>query len=409
MRILLVNTRHFRGGGDSTYTFNLTDLLRSKGHQVAFFAMQDLRNLPDSNSDLFVSHIDFNELNQRKSLTTGVQVLGRAIYSREARRKFSLLLDRFTPDVVHLQTIHAHITPSVILEAKRRRLPVVWTLHDHKLICPNSRCLIDNTGEICEACVPGKYYQAILKRCKKGSLLSSTMAALEAYAHQWMRVRDWVDLFIVPSQFLRAKVIQGGLPSEKVHQLPHMLPENSFYRSDTDKGYLLFLGNIASFKGVLPLLAAVRQVPEAHLILAGPVQEPMVSQLPDLLPSNARYVGLKNGKDLDQLIKESRAIVLPSLCYETQGLSVLEGFARGKPAIASRGSAMAEVVEDQERGILVKPGDVPGLIQAISWVTTHQPEAREMGVRAFRYVMSAHNPQSHYETLYSLYSRVTNR
>ena len=63
MNILIVNTRHFRGGGDSTYSLNLADLLRSKGHEVAFFAMQDEQNIYDPNSDLFVSHIDFRELN----------------------------------------------------------------------------------------------------------------------------------------------------------------------------------------------------------------------------------------------------------------------------------------------------------------------------------------------------------
>jgi hypothetical protein len=67
MRILLVNTYHYRGGGDSTYTINLADLLRSKGHSVAFFAMQDERNFPDPNADLFVSHIDFRELSRQES------------------------------------------------------------------------------------------------------------------------------------------------------------------------------------------------------------------------------------------------------------------------------------------------------------------------------------------------------
>src|SRR5450759_2840865 len=97
-KVLLVNTRHFFGGGDSTYTFNLADLLSSKGHEVAVVGMQDERNLPDPNSDLFVSHIDFRELNQRKNPITGFKVLARSIYSTEARHKFSRMLDRFQPD-----------------------------------------------------------------------------------------------------------------------------------------------------------------------------------------------------------------------------------------------------------------------------------------------------------------------
>ncbi len=93
MRVVLVNTRHFRGDGASTYTLNLGELLRSHGHEVAFFAMQDPRNLADPNSDLFVSPIDFAELNRAKSVVAGINVMKRSIYSWEARKNFGRLLD----------------------------------------------------------------------------------------------------------------------------------------------------------------------------------------------------------------------------------------------------------------------------------------------------------------------------
>jgi hypothetical protein len=80
MRILQVNRRHYQGGGDSTYAFNLAGLLRSQGHGVAFFAMQDERNWPDPNSDLFVSHIDFRELNQNKNLLDGLRCGSEALF-----------------------------------------------------------------------------------------------------------------------------------------------------------------------------------------------------------------------------------------------------------------------------------------------------------------------------------------
>ena len=286
MRILLANTRHFRGGGDSTYTFNLADLLRGQGHEVAFFAMRDERNLPDPNADLFVSHIDFRELNRRKNLFTGLQVLGRTIYSVEARRKFGQLVDRFKPDLVHLQNLHAHITPSVIFEAKQRGLPVVWTLHDYKLICPNSHCLIDTTGEICEACGKWAYYRAALRRCKKGSLLASGMAALEAYAHWCMQVRAKVDALLCPSAFLRKKFIEHGFRSGKLHHLPFFLPGDWFAQSMSNDGYLLFLGGLQKVKEIQPLLEACRLAPEVKVILAGRAEEPFARQLNNLPPTS---------------------------------------------------------------------------------------------------------------------------
>ena len=168
--ILLVNTRHRPGGGDSTYTFNLADLLRAQGHKVHHFAMKDRSNLPDANSDLFVSHIDFRDLNRNKNLANGLKVIFRSIYSLEAHRNFSELIDRVKPDIVHVQSLHGHITPSILPVAKKRNIPVLWTLHDFKLICPNTSFRIDKTAEHCEACKGGAFYQATHKRCKKSSI-----------------------------------------------------------------------------------------------------------------------------------------------------------------------------------------------------------------------------------------------
>lgn len=407
MRILIVNTRHFYGGGDSTYTLNLARLLQSKGHATAFFAMQDPRNLPDPNADLFVSYIDFRELNQRKSLQAGLQVLGRVIYSGEARRKFSALLDRFQPDIVHLQNIHGHITPSIVFEARQRGLPLVWTLHDYKFVCPNTHYLIDRTGEICEACGKGRFYQPILKRCKKGSWLASTMAALEACAHRLMRVREQVDAFLAPSIFLRNKFIEHGFSPNVIHHLSYFIPAEMFSNNDNaDEGFLLFLGKLEPLKGIRPLLEACRRTSEVRLLLAGRVEEALARELPTLLPSNANYVGLKHGQELHDLVRRARAIVVPSLWYENQPFSILEAFACGKPVIASDLGGMTELVNQHERGLLVPAGDVQELSDAMQWMVKHPAEAQQMGQNAREYALAQHSPENHYQRLIDVYERV---
>lgn len=405
MKILIVNTRHFYGGGDSTYSFNLAQLLRNKGHKIAFFALQDERNLPDPNADLFVSHIDFRELNRKRGIRSYLKVAGRAIYCREARRKFRQLLDRFEPDMVHLQNIHGHLTPSVILEARRQGISVVWTLHDYKLVCPNSHFLVDQKGEICERCEKGKYYNALRQRCKKGSLGASAMAALEAYAHRAMRIRHRVNRFLTPSLFSKSKMIANGLPEEKVTHHPLVLIDELFQENGDDRGYLLFLGKLEAIKGIYPLLEAARQVPQVPLRLAGQVEEPLASRLPDLLPSNATYVGLLSGEELRQLRAGARALVLPSIWYENQPFAILEAFAAGKPVIAADLGGMSELVKDG-RGLLVPPRDVSRLAQAMAWMVENPEPAREMGMKAQIYARQNHSEKIHYEQLMKIYQEV---
>ncbi len=411
MRILIANTYHFPGGGDSTYTFNLAELLRSHGHEVAFFAMQNERNLPDENSDLFVSPIDFRELNQNKSISGGIQVLRRSIYSFEAQEKFSKLLNRFHPDIVHLQNIHAHITPSVIFEAKKHGLPVVWTVHDFKLICPNSHFLIDKNNEICEACAHGSYFHATLKRCKKNSLLASLGITLEAYTHQILQVRKKVDRFLAPSRFLQQKLINAGFDSQKTIYLPLFMKQISTNHSEaaTSERYFLFLGRLEQIKGVFTLIEAAKQIPHIPIKLAGRADESVTKQLIGQMPANVQYVGMKTGAELDELRNNSFAFVIPSIWYENQPFAILEAFAIGKPVIGSKLGGIVELIGNNERGILTAPGNAQELANALKKAWNEPNDVHDKGQEGLKYVISNFSASTHYERIIKIYSDLVPR
>ncbi len=405
MKILLVNTRHYPGGGDSHYTFNLAGLLRSHGHEVFFFAMQGENNLPDPNSDLFVSYIDYRALNQRKNPLTAIQVLTRSVYSSEARRKFAQLVERVKPDIIHLQSIHAHITPSVIIEAKKRSIPVVWTLHDYKTICPNSACLIDKTGELCEACKGGRFWQAAVKRCKKDSVLASGVASLEAYVHYFLNIQSKVDAFLSPSLFLQKRLIANGFPAHKIQHTPLFLPPSMFEQSKEDKGYFLFMSRLEKLKGVNILAEAAKIASNIEIVVVGRGDDNIVAQIPTLFPSNLRYLGFQTGQELSKLIRESRAILVPSQWYENQPFSILEAFAHGKPVIATQLGGMTELV-GEDRGLLIPLGDFSALADAIKELAHNKLKAHQLGANAFEYVKAHHSPNSHYEKLEYIYTRL---
>ena len=406
MNIVLVNTLHYRGGGIATYTFNVAEMLRQHGHTVSFFAMQDKRNLPDPNDDLFVSNIDFREQNRHRSLVGGLQVASRAIYSREARDKFRQLLERVKPDLVHMRGIHGHLTPSVIFEAKAQGLPVLWGQADYKLICPNTTFLIDRTGQVCEACGTHAYYQPLLKRCKKDSLLASGLASLEAYVHLWLGVRDRVDAFLAPSRFLRDKLLSRGFDPAKVHHIPNFLPDADMARpASPSEGYLLFMGRVETIKGMAALLAASRMAPNVRVVVAGPADETAQRSWLSQLPANVEYVGFLQGEALQRRLAGALAVVVPTICYENQPFSVLEAFARHKPVIASDLGGLPELVAHQERGLLVPPGEPEPLADAMRWLSAHPGEASAMGEAAYRYVSREHSAGAHYDRLMEQYSR----
>lgn len=407
--ILIANTRHFYGGGDSTYALNLGKLLRGKGHNVSYFAMMDSRNIEDRNSDLFVSHIDFRELNRNRSILNGLMVLSRSIYSIEAEKKFAKLIDREKPDLIHLQNIHAHLTPSIIVEASRRDIPVVWTLHDYKLVCPNSHFLIDKTNQICEDCSRHRYYKAIFHRCKKNSLLASFAACSEAYIHNFLRFGSMVDAYLCPSRFLQLKLINEGYSKAKTIHLSYFLDGNQLNCTREDRGYILFLGKLESIKGIYYLLEAAKENPLINVKLAGNLDPVNSKHIQKLFSSNIDYLGMKYGDELSSLTSLSRVVVLPSIWYENQPFSILEAFAHGKPVIASRLGGMIELVKDGERGLLVEPGNAAELATAMKWMIDHPVEAQKMGENALAYVQQNHSEATHYEQLMTIYESIISR
>ena len=407
MRILIANTRHFIHGGDSTYTFALAKVLRDAGHTVAFFAMEDERNVPDPNADLFVSHIDFREQNQRKGIRSGIQVIRRCIFSDEAAAKFSALVERFRPDVLHMQNIHAHLTPSIVLVADRLGIPIVWTMHDYKVMCPNSHFRIDATGEVCESCRPGQYHSAVLKRCKKNSILASSVAALEGYAH-WLRgVHDKVNCFIAPSQFMTERLLAHGWPPERVSHVPYCLEMETGHRRTDEGKYFLFVGKLEALKGIHVLLDAAVRAPSAEILLVGSCDDESVRARLANGPANVRYLGTKNPDEVRRLMAGARAVLLPSIWYDNQPFVILESFTVAVPVIGTRIGGIPELVADGERGLLVEPGSVEELAAAIAFLEKEPARSISMGVAARNYVEQHHSAGAHLASISDIYHRAT--
>ncbi|MDD3643126.1 MAG: glycosyltransferase, partial [Candidatus Krumholzibacteria bacterium] len=125
MKILMVQTFHYRRGGDSTYMLALTGLLEEHGHEVVHFAMKHPENLPSPWEDRFAERIDFPSLLARRTPAAAWKVLSRGIWNSDARRRIAALADETRPDVAHLHNIHGHLTTSILGPLNRRKIPVV--------------------------------------------------------------------------------------------------------------------------------------------------------------------------------------------------------------------------------------------------------------------------------------------
>ena len=134
MDVLQVNKFFFERGGTERYFFSLSEALERRGHQVIHFSMRHPRNVESRYSSYFVAEKNYHQSSSPlESVPAGMSF----IRSREAASKLRDLIEDTRPQVAHLHNIYHQITPSIIPVLRRAGIPIVLTLHDYKLICPN--------------------------------------------------------------------------------------------------------------------------------------------------------------------------------------------------------------------------------------------------------------------------------
>ncbi len=151
--------------------------------------------------------------------------------------------------------------------------------------------------------------------------------------------------------------------------------------------FLLFVGRLASNKGLKTLVEAFSRItgdhPDLFLVLVGEDGGDAAALQEDLrgrgLESRARWVGFVPEESLlASAYAEATALVLPSE-YEAFGLVLLEALAQGTPVVASRVGGIPGIVEDGRNGLLVPPGDASALAQALQDLLSDPARARAMG------------------------------
>lgn len=393
MKILMVNKFLYPKGGAETYTLKLGAILEARGHSVQYFGLDDKKNMVGNGADSYVSPMDFST-GIRKNLTAPLRIL----YSVESRKKIRRVLDAFQPDVVHLNNIQFHLTPSVILEVHkyaeqtRRKVKIVYTAHDFQLICP-SHGLFGPDGKICEKCLGGHYLPCLMTKCIKYSRAKSLLGMADAYLWKWSKAYSYIDTIICCSAFLKSRLDTQPRFRNKTVALHNFMDAPS--QPDPEKeDYVLEFGHLSREKGTYTLLEAAKQMPEVRFIFAGYGEAvPAIQALP-----NGEYMGFQTGEALEALIRKAKVSVCPSEYYENCPFSVIESQTHGTPVVGARIGGIPELIQEGKTGELFTPGDPKDLVRALRKILA-QPELYAGHCRFCTF----ETPESYYEKLMGIY------
>lgn len=406
MKVLLVNKFHYLKGGSETYYFALGKMLKEKGCDVIYFSMKDDKNIPCAQEKYFVNNIDFNaKMSPVKVMTASVKLL----YSLEAKRKFEKLLRDEKPDIIHLNIFQSQLTDSIVFAALKHHIPIVYTAHDLKAVCPSY--LMMNHGKICDRCINGNYLHCVSSKCMKNSRAKSLLAALEAETYRIHKTYDRMNLIICPSQHHQKRLTQGRICDPRILKyMPNFLPVGTTYHAGEPRGtYYLYYGRLSEEKGIMTLLQAFNKAnvdKPLYIVGAGPQE----TELRDYIQHNmsgktVKMLGYKTGDELKQIVSSAYCVILPSICCENAPYSIMEAQAMGRPAIVSDNGGLPELVTEGVNGYIFRGNDAIDLCSKLELME----HSTFQGIEICQMAQEKFSPEKYVLTLISEYKRLISR
>lgn len=387
MNILVVHNRYqFRGGEDECYEEEVFSL-RKNGHFVNCYEKNN-----DNISDL-----------------SSLDLAMRTIWSQDTFSSIRSELKSKPYDLVHVHNFLPLVSPSIYYAAHSQNIPIVQTLHNYRLLCPNGLFL--RGGQPCEDCL-GKDipWPGVLHKCYRDNRLATAAVASMISSHRLFSTwSKQVDAYIVLTEFARSKFVQGGIPKDKIFIKPNFVSNDTGVGNGAEQ-YAIFVGRLSKEKGLDTLIKAWTQF-AIGLPLKIVGDGPLAKTVCQAAQSNSviEFLGRRPLEEVYSLIGGATALIFPSEWYEGMPRVIIESFCKGTPVIASKIGAIEEIVDHQRTGLHFTPGNAEDLARQIDWALSHEIELAAMRQAARAEFEAKYTAEANYIRLMEIYNSVTKR
>jgi glycosyltransferase involved in cell wall biosynthesis len=427
MRILQVNKFLYRRAGAEAYLLDLSQLLAEKGHEVALWGCRFSQE--EQTFSFHSKFLVFENLllapvyyDRQEGFLKNLKKFGHMIWSFEAAKKFEALIKQWRPEIIHLHNIYHHLSPSILGVARRYRLPVVQTLHDFKLICPNHKLFTEHLP--CQRCKSYRYWNALFHRCVQNSYFASGAAVIEMSLHRlWQIYEKNVAYFLTPSHFLRQLLISWGKNPKQIITLHNFVSlEKEKNENQVLGDYLFFAGRLTEEKGIWLLFKIAQALPEIKFKVAGtgPELKRLKKEKEKHGVKNFELLGFQEKEKVKELMAQARLVIVPSLWYENYSMTILEAQALGKAVLATATGGTTEMIEDGQTGFLIPLEEkefqkkqlfflnssfLELWLDKIKKIYYDLPLLERVGSLAQKRVQQENNPETHYQEIIKIYQQ----
>lgn len=379
MKILILHNEYQQYGGEDAVVNNETELLRNHNHEV---------------------YLEIISNHKIKGFWSKILAATDLIFSLRSYFWLKRKLLEIKPDIVHVHNFFPLYSPSIFYACKSMGIPVVFTLHNYRILCPTAFLMFD--GKVNEESIKNGPCWTISKKVYKNSFFATVLLAAMILVHK--KIGTWhkvINQFIVLTAFSKEKFVSAGFPKNKISIKSNFIdiPIDTYSYIRSNK--FLYVGRVSSEKGVLTISEALQLMDknvEITLVGDGPL-------LNDLISTRINKIGKKKPKEVFLLMREHNALIMPSIWYETFGMTVIEAYANSLPVIASRIGALEELVEHGVTGLLFEAGNANDLRKCMEWALDNPDKMYEMGINARKRYEELYTAEKNYEQLIAIYEK----
>lgn len=383
MKVLLINKFWRQAGGVEVHAERVSQWLHNRGHEVVPFAMREDETIDNEYLEYFPSHVEFRAEGVRDT----IKGVSRATLSHDSRRSLRALIAQEKPEAAYVLHVYHQLGTAILNELRDAGVPMVLSIHDYKVGCPNYRLYSEKTGSVCTSCLESKWasvYEPTLKGCWSGSRKAGIALGLEAALTKMRKSYQLPGSVTTLNALQERAAMHNGIARDRIVRVPHPVELEKPRTSVHPDAPFLYLGRLVPEKGVDVLLRAAAHT-GARIVVAGDGRSrPDLEQLARELSVDADFVGQVNQEAGAGLLRQARALVVPSTWHEVSPLVVLEAIANDVPVVASRMGGMTDQLEGG-RGFLFTAGDAQGLSQALKRIQEDPEHAQERSRVARRF------------------------
>lgn len=388
MKILLVHCHYRLPGGEDAVFAAERAMLERHGHEVLVYERSNEEAAHGLPKALLPLH---------------------AVWNRAAARDVKRIIQTKNVDAVHIHNTLLLLSPAVVRAAKHTGVPVVQTLHNFRLFCPNGILL--RGGQVCEDCPHHGLACAVRHRCYRGSLAQTLVVAAAYGLHRLLGTWRGVTM-VALTEFDRRKLLEFNRlhPMFDADRLvvkpnPVCVPDGPVTPWENRKNQMLFAGRLEELKGLCTVLEAWRLLGDAAptLLVAG--EGPLGDWARAQNLPTVRFLGQLSRTELHARMAESRAVVAASLCYESFALVPAEAHALGTPVLASDLGNVGASVQPGVDGLRFTPGDANALAGAVRAIGQMSFDCNAIAARARR----TYSEEKNYNALMRFYTKGTTK